>query len=149
MRLNENVAFAKSILNKRGITPDSPEYKDYLKIREICGINNGYVGILTRIRFVDDVTDMDEIQSIFDILKNSKIDVSKLSKMSYADILDKFYDELNVEKNKDDIELVFKDNYYSYYLVHTYEGILDIGSPAWCLKTKSRWDEYHNEYKHQ
>ncbi len=71
-RINENVALAKSILNKSGITPDSPFWSDYLKIREICGQNNGYVGILTKIRFVDLVTDMDEIESIFNILKNSK-----------------------------------------------------------------------------
>ena len=33
----------------------------------------GYVGILTKIRFIDNVTDMDEISSIFDILKNFKV----------------------------------------------------------------------------
>lgn len=29
MRINENVALAKAILNKQGITTDSPEYSDY------------------------------------------------------------------------------------------------------------------------
>ena len=77
--INENVAFAKSILNKNGISPDSPEYQDYLKIREICGNSNGYVGILTKIRFVENIIDMDEIKSIYDVLKNSKIDVNKLN----------------------------------------------------------------------
>lgn len=38
-RLNENVAYAKSILNKLGISNDSELYNDYLKIREICGVN--------------------------------------------------------------------------------------------------------------
>lgn len=56
--INENIAYAKSILNKSGITADSKEYQDYLKIREICGNNNGYVGILTKIRFVDEITDI-------------------------------------------------------------------------------------------
>ena len=90
--IKENVALSKAILNKQGITTESPEYSDYLKIRDICGNNHGYVGILTRIRFQDGISDMDEIQSIFDILKNSKIDVGKLNKLSYDDILNMFYD---------------------------------------------------------
>lgn len=76
-RINENIALSKSILAKKNITSDSPEYKDYLKIREICGVNYGYVGILTRIRFQDGIEDMLEIQSIYDILKNSKIKTMK------------------------------------------------------------------------
>ena len=40
-----------------------------------------YVGILTKIRFVDNIDDMEEIQSIFDILKNSKIDITKLNEL--------------------------------------------------------------------
>lgn len=71
-------------LKKSGIDSNSPEWNDYLKIREICGDSYGYVGILTRIRFEDGVKDMDEIRSIFDILKGSKIDLSKLNKMSYS-----------------------------------------------------------------
>ena len=42
-RINENIALSKSILAKKNITSDSPEYKDYLKIREICGVNYGYI----------------------------------------------------------------------------------------------------------
>jgi len=148
--INENIAYAKSILNKNGINTDSPEYQDYLKIREICGNSNGYVGILTRIRFVDQIEDMDEISSIFDILKNSKINVNKLTRMSYAKILDLFYNELGEDKDKDkDVELVYKDSQYSYFKVHTYKGILRIGSPTWCLKTKSHWDNYHRKYPDQ
>jgi hypothetical protein len=75
MKINENIAYAKSILNRQSITQDSPEYSDYLKIREICGINTGYVGILTKIRFIDGITDIEEIKSIFDILKDSKIEL--------------------------------------------------------------------------
>lgn len=56
MKLNENIAYAKSILNKNGISKDSDEYNDYLRIREICGRNNGYVGILTKLRFIDGVS---------------------------------------------------------------------------------------------
>lgn len=149
MKLNENIAYAKSILNKREITNNSEEYKDYLKIREICGRNNGYVGILTKIRFVDEVNDMDEIESIFNILKDSKIDVNKLNKLSYDKILEIFYDELRSKVDKSDIELIYKDDQYSYYRVYTYKGILRIGSPAWCLKTKTNWDKYQESYPEQ
>lgn len=54
--IKENVALSKAILNKQGITTESPEYTDYLKIRDICGTNHGYVGILTRIRFQEKQT---------------------------------------------------------------------------------------------
>lgn len=149
-KINENVAFAKSILNKLGITQDSPEFADFLKIREICGNNTGYVGLLTKLRFIDKVSDMDEIQSIFDILKNSKIDINKLNKISYEEILDQFYDELTINKSdKKDIELYYRDDQYSYYRVYTYKGIMKIGSPSWCLKTKSNWDRYQSEYPEQ
>lgn len=148
--INENIAYAKSILNKNSITEESPEYQDYLIIREICGGNNGYVGILTKIRFVDDISDMDEIQSIFDVLKNSKIDINKLNRMSYNDILDIFYNELGTDKDKnEDLELIYKDSQYSYFKVYTYKGILSIGSPTWCLKTKSHWENYHTKYPQQ
>ena len=89
--INENIAYAKSILNRLSILPTSDEYKDYLKIREICGTNHGYVGILVKLRFIDKVVDMEEIQSIFDVLKNSKIDFAKLNRLTYDQILDTFF----------------------------------------------------------
>ena len=149
-KLNENIAFAKSVLKKQNILPDTEDYKDYLRIRELCGDNHGYVGILTKLRFIDDVKDFNELKSIFDLLKNSKIDFAKMLKLSYQDILEIFYEELSGEKdNKKDLELVFKDNQYTYYRVYTYEGILKIGSPAWCLKTKAHWVDYHSKYPDQ
>jgi len=148
-KTNENISYAKSILSKNGIKNDSPEYQDYLKIRKICGNNNGYVGILTKLYFIDRVNDMDEIESIFNILKNSKIDINKLNKLTYEKILDIFYDEFEDKKDLTDYELIFKDDEYSYYRVYTYKGILEIGSPAWCLKTKSMWDKYQAQYPEQ
>jgi len=147
--IKENVALSKAILNRQGITTESPEYSDYLKIREICGSGHGYVGILTRLRFQDGITDMDEIQSIFDILKNSKIDVGKLNKMTYDDILNTFYDEFKTSEKNEDYEVIFKDSEYTYYQVHTYKGIMKTGSPSWCLKTKSNWDKYQSVYPKQ
>ena len=150
MKINENIAYAKSILNKSGVTQESPEYQDYLKIREIVGNDNGYVGILTKLRFIDNVTDMEEIKSIYEILKKQKFDFAKLNKLTYDQILELFYDDLSSEKTKnEDIELIFRDEQYSYYRVYTYKGILKIGSPTWCLKTKSNWDRYQATYPEQ
>jgi hypothetical protein len=147
--MNENVAYAKSILAKNGINQESPEWPDYVKIREICGDDHGYVGIITRLRFVDGITDMEELKSVKEILKTSKIDVPKLNRMSYDEILNLFYDELTKDTNKKDYEVVFKDTQYTYYRVYTYEGILKTGSPAWCLKTKSNWEQYQKIYSQQ
>jgi len=41
MKINENIAYSKSILNKLQISETSKEYEDYLKIKEICGKNHG------------------------------------------------------------------------------------------------------------
>ena len=70
--------------------------------------------------------------------------------MSYNDILDIFYNELGTDKDKsEDLELIYKDSQYSYFKVYTYKGILSIGSPTWCLKTKSHWENYHTKYPNQ
>lgn len=151
MRLNENIALAKSILRKNNIEVDSDEYNDYLTIREFIGSDYSYIGILTRLRFVDKVTDLEELKSIYDVLKGSKLDIGKLNKMSYEQILDTFYDDLtsSVNRNKNDYELIYKDDTYSFFRVYSYKGILEIGSPAWCLKTKSNWDNYQSKYPEQ
>ena len=145
IKINENIALAKSVLRKNNL---SEKDEDYLKIREMVGTDYSYVGILTRLRYVDNVTDMDELKSIYDVLKNSKLDLGKLNKMSYEQILDTFYDQLASTSNKD-FELIYKDNTYSFFRVYTYQGILEIGSPAWCLKTKSHWDDYQSKYPEQ
>jgi hypothetical protein len=145
IKLNENIALAKSILRKNEIAEDN---EDYLKIREMVGTAFSYVGILTRLRFVDNVTDMDELKSIFEVLRDSKLDLGKLNKMSYEQILDTFYDQMT-SPSKQDYELVYKDSTYSFFRVYTYKGILEIGSPAWCLKTKSHWDNYQSKYPEQ
>jgi len=144
-RINENIALAKAILNKKNIIKGSPEYDDYLEIRKLVGNSHGYVGVLTKLRFVEGITDMDELQSIYNVLKNSKLDVNKLHKLSYREILDKFYMDLTDAKNPD-FELVHRDDFASFYIVHTHKGILQVGSPAWCIKTKSNWDSYEKTY---
>ena len=145
IKLNENIALAKSILRKNSIAEDN---EDYLKIREIVGTAFSYVGILTRLRFVDNVTDIEELKSIFEVLRDSKLDLGKLNKMSYEQILDTFYDQMT-SPSKEDYELIYKDSTYSFFRVYTYKGILEIGSPAWCLKTKSNWDNYQAKFPEQ
>lgn len=54
-----------------------------------------------------------------------------------------------MNKSKEDYELIYKDNTYSFFRVYTHRGILEIGSPAWCLKTKSNWDKYQEKYPEQ
>lgn len=52
IKINENVALAKSILRKNNL---SDKDEDYLKIREMVGTDYSYVGILTRLRYIDNV----------------------------------------------------------------------------------------------
>jgi len=147
--LLENVALAKAIMARRGITQDSPEWADYLRIREMCARNPGWVGLITKIRFVDGVEDLEELESVLDVLVSSGMDSGSLMKLTYDQILDRFHDRL-VPKGTDlGYEVVVKDKMYTIYRVHTYEGIMRIGSPAWCLKTRSNWDKYQAEYPYQ
>jgi hypothetical protein len=147
--INENISWAKSILNKKGITEGTPEWLDYQKIRNLVKNNHNYVGILTRLRFVDGVEDFDELESIYQNLSNSKIDINRITKMTYDEILDIFYDTSINKDSKKDFELIYSDKVYSYYRVYTYEGILKIGSPAWCLKTKKWWNDYQEKFPEQ
>ena len=149
MKVYENIALARAILSRRGISQDSTEYEDYLKIREMCQKTPGYVGILTRLRFEDGVSDMQELEHILQTLVEAKIDLAQISKMSYEQILSLLLDRVEKSSDTKDLELIFKDNDYSYYRVYTYEGILKIGSPAWCLKTKSRWIDYQKSHPEQ
>ena len=149
MKVNENIALAKAILNRRGIIQDSSEFGDYLKIREMCEKNQGYVGILTRLRFEDGVSDMQELEHILDTLKETKIDLGQISKMSYEQILSLVLDKVEQKSDTKDLEFIFKDDKFSYYRVYTYEGILKIGSPSWCLKTKSHWVKYQKSHPEQ
>lgn len=149
MKVNENIALARAILNRRGIIQDSIEFGDYLKIREMCQKSPGYVGILTRLRFEDGVSDMQEIEHILDTLKETKIDLGQISKMSYDQILSLMLDKVEQKSDNKDLEFIYKDYSYSYYRVYTYEGILKIGSPSWCLKTKSHWIKYQQSHPEQ
>lgn len=147
--LLESVALAKAILARRGINQESPEWADYLRIREMCARTPGWVGLITRIRFVDGVEDLDELESVLKVLVSSSMDSGSLMKLTYDQILDRFHDSLVPKGTELGYEVVVRDKLYTIYRVHTYEGIMRIGSPAWCLKTRSNWDKYQVGYPYQ
>lgn len=131
----ESVTYAKAVLRKKDLDVNNPEYL------KICDITNkdGFTGILTKLHFISNV-DLNEISELYNALKSKKVDASKLLKMKYEDILALVYeDELDTDS---DIILAFKYDDYIVFRVKTYEAGLSINSPAWCLKTKSHYDNY-------
>lgn len=131
----ESVTYAKAVLRKKDLDVNNPEYL------KICDITNkdGFTDILTKLHFMSNV-DLNEISELYNALKSKKVDASKLLKMKYEDILTLVYeDELDTDS---DIILAFKYSDYNVYRVKTYEAGLKINSPAWCLKTKSYYDNY-------
>jgi hypothetical protein len=130
----ENIAQAKSILRKNN---GSQEDDDFQKI---IGATNkdGWTGLLTRLVYKDGV-DVDEVISFYPDLKKSKMDLGKLNKMSYDDIIDLLYQDSN---NPDKIDFVGRVGNYLIFHIKEYEEGLKICSPAWCLKTKLHWDQY-------
>lgn len=135
-KIFENVAQAKSILRKNG---GSIEDEQFLKLADVTK-KNGWLGLLTRFVYKDGI-DVDEVISLYDDLKSSKLDLGKLSKMSYDDIIDLLYQESN---DNSDIEFVARYQDYLIFHVKNYESGLKICSPSWCLKTKMYWDQYTN-----
>jgi hypothetical protein len=135
-RVLENISFAKAILRKSGVEQTDEKY---LKIIEKTN-RDGYTGLITKLVFIDNV-ELDEALDLYEILKDKKIDVSKLNKMSYDTILDLVYQD-DVKENENDIQFIFKYKDYRVFRVKTYEAGLNINSPAWCLKTKTHYDTY-------
>jgi hypothetical protein len=88
-----------------------------------------------------DGEDIDEVFDLYRDLKKHNYDVGKISKLSYEDIISTVYQEVDSETKKSDIKKLFSKNGYTYFTVN-YEGNLNLGSPAWCLDTKSHWNTY-------
>lgn len=139
MKIYENVNLAKSILRKKGL--DTTD-ENYLKLIEIVGSKKGWLGFITKLFFIEEV-DLLEIEHIFGLLVKHSADLGKISKMNYTQLSDFLYDLENEKTGDHDFKYLFSDGYYMYFEVYTYEGILEIGSPAWCLKTKKYWREYN------
>jgi hypothetical protein len=63
--LNENLAQAKAILRKNGLTVDDENYKEIIKKTN----KDGYTGLLTKLILVEG-EDMQEVFDLYDDLKN-------------------------------------------------------------------------------
>lgn len=128
----ENLAQAKSILKKKGLTTDDETYKKIIDKTK----KDNYTGLITKLIIVDG-EDVGEVFDLYDDLKKFKIDLSKINKLSYDDILEIVYQE--DESKESDIKKVFVKDGYTFFIVN-FEGNQNLGSPAWCLKTKSNWN---------
>jgi hypothetical protein len=131
--LNENLAQAKSILQKKGLTVDDETYKKIIQKTN----RDGYTGLITKLILVDG-EDMQEVFDLYNDLKKHSYDLAKISKLPYDEIIDYVYQEVDSEIRKSDVKKLFSKDGYTYFLIN-YEGGLELGSPAWCLKTKSDW----------
>ena len=130
--LFENLAQAKSILLKKGLTTEDETYQKIITKTN----KDTYTGLITRLIIMDG-EDMQEIFDLYDDLKKFKYDLSKIHKLAYDEIINLVYQE--VDKDKTDIKKLFSKDGYTYYVVN-YNGVLKLGSPSWCLKTKSDWN---------
>lgn len=135
--INENISYAKAILRKKNIEPNNDNYKKILDITK----SDGYTGLLTKLHFVDNI-EINELEQLYNDLKDKKINVSSLLKKSYDEVLDEVYDDIDVENG---IKIVGEYDKYIIFYIPTYEDGLEINSPSWCLKTKSMWDRYTND----
>ena len=93
--IKENISYTKAVLRKTGTERDN---EDYLKILDTTK-KDGYTGLLTKLVFIDEV-DIDEVLDIYTFIKEKGLDVSKLLKLSYEDISDMVFDDLNDDPNK-------------------------------------------------
>jgi hypothetical protein len=128
----ENVALARAIINSQKLSYENPIFQEILAETK----RDGYTGFITKLVFVMDFT-KEEAFEIYKKIKENRIDVAVLLKKSAEDIRKL----LGVNEDKDYKYLFTIDN-YKIYLINNYQGILETGSPAWCLKTKSYFDSY-------
>lgn len=129
----ENVAQARAILNRNRITYDNPIYQDILKNTK----RDGYTGFVTKMVF-DLGVDKDDAIEIYYKVKKTVTDAGELNKMSKEEV-----EKILVHDEEDlGYKYLFTEDHYKVFKVDTYEGIMKISSPAWCLKTKSFWDDY-------
>jgi hypothetical protein len=146
MRLLENINYAKTLLKKKGLDTKNPDYQAILKL---ANKKLGWVGLLAKLHWEYDV-DLTEIEHIFDTLIKHNVDLGKVFKMTYDELSDYLYELTEkVVDEKKGYKLVHFDGTYNYYLVSTFRGIEQTGSPAWCLKTESNWRQYVTTPSHR
>ena len=143
----ENMAQARAILTRKNISYDNPTFQKILAATK----RDGYTGLITRIVF-ELPLDVDSALRLYDTMKEAKIDVGDkeikrildnedLTDMRKVTEIITYIKEERI-KTKKSYEYLFTDNNYRVYLINNYQGILATASPAWCLKTKSMFDNY-------
>ena len=129
----ENLAQAKSVLRKSNVSESDEKFQKIINATN----KDGWTGLMTKFVFIEG-KDVDEVLSLYNDLKNSKLDLGKLNKLSYEEVIDEVYKSVD---SKDGNYVGHVDNYKIYY-VPSYEEGLNICSPSWCLKTRKYWNEY-------
>jgi len=128
----ENMAQARAILNRTKNNYDNPVFQEIVKETK----RDGYTGFITKLVFEMGFNKEDALK-IYKKIKDEGTDVGALQKASADDI-----EKILSDKEPIDYEYIFTENGYKVFLINNYNGILKTGSPAWCLKTKSYWDNY-------
>jgi hypothetical protein len=139
---------ARKILKDNDISKDDERFK---KITDKTK-KDGYTGFITKLVF-EFAMNLEGALSMYDQLKQHKIDIGTPKIKSILDDKGmsnshKIQHIINLIRNaKDDAspgdyELLFNSNGFNVYWVKDYKGIMCTGSPAWCLKTKSFWNQY-------
>jgi len=139
----ENMSQARKILKDNDIDKDDERFK---KITDKTN-RDGYTGFITKLVF-EMAMEVDSALRLYDDLKEQGVDVGGseikniiLSKVSNNKKIQEII-EITRRKPTTDYNLAFESNGYNVYQIHNYEGIMCTGSPAWCLKTKSMFDQY-------
>jgi hypothetical protein len=141
----ENMSQARKILKENDISKDN---KDFKKILDKTN-RDGYTGFITKLVFEMGM-DTDSALRLYDDLKENNIDIGSRDIKKILDNnvsnnikIKNIIDIVRKSKNKvNDFELIFKSHGFDVYKINNYEGIMYTGSPAWCLKTKSYFDQY-------
>ena len=132
----ENISMARSVLRKNNIEEDN---EDYQKILNYTG-KDGYLGIITKLRFTEEDIDTESVLNLYDKLKEKKVNVAKISRKNYEEVLD-YLDSLD-QKENEGILYLFKHLDYKVFQMKDYKSALNIMSPSWCIKTKKYWNNY-------
>ena len=141
----ENVAQAKTILKNNNISYDNSTFQEILKKTN----RDGYTGFITRLVFELSLG-LDSALNVYELAKEIKLDIGdkKLNDIIKSDDgkIDKVTKIIRylkkLKKQEKPYVYLFTENNYKVYLINKYEGIMCTGSPAWCLKTKSQFDNY-------
>jgi len=144
----ENMAQARKILKDKDISKDDEKFKKIVEKTK----KDGFTGFITKLVFEFGMN-LEGALSMYDELKKYKIDIGtpKIKEILNDKSMPSPYKIQHIVElirkakkgeEKGDYELLFNSNGFNVYIVNDYKGIMCTGSPAWCLKTKSQWNNY-------